>query len=77
MATLTVTVPTAQVPRCQTAIGKKLGLVDGSGTPRDATQSEVAQFLADDLRVTVREVEQAVARTTAQAGVTDISASGS
>lgn len=75
--TITLTVPAAQATRAAKAIGRKLGLRDpvNNAIPRDATVGEVKQYLSDFLRISVREVEDAVARETAVATVTDIAIS--
>ena len=68
MATISITTQPAQDARIQAAIGQKLGV----GT---ATAAQVKQFLIDYLRLTVHEIEAFNARSAADAGVTDISAS--
>lgn len=74
MATLTITVPDAQVPRVQAAVGRALGLVDGSELPRDATSDEVRQHIVDFLIETTRRIEAREAAQTAADAVTDIGA---
>lgn len=74
---LTLTIDSAQAPRIQKALGRVLGLRDPNNNAivRDATVAEVKQHLADYLRIRVREVEAAVARETAEAGITEITIS--
>lgn len=54
-------------------MGIKLNLRNADGSLRNATQAEVKQFLIDHLRLTIKEVRQAVA---AQAGKDSIPADG-
>jgi hypothetical protein len=68
MASLTITVPDAQVPRVQAAVGKALEL------GQDATTDEVRQFLVDKLIQLVRSVEKREAADAAFSSVTDIGA---
>ena len=68
MATLSITVPDAQVDRVRDAVTRALGLEN------QATVDEVRQFLVDHLILTVREQERAEAEAAARAGVTDIGA---
>ncbi|WP_455363579.1 hypothetical protein [[Eubacterium] cellulosolvens] len=74
MATLTVTVPDAQVPRVQAAMGAYLQTLDGSLNPRDATAEEVRQYLVDHLIAVVVKQEQKTAEADARLTVTPIGA---
>lgn len=68
MATLSITVPDAQVDRVRDAVTRALGLEN------QATVDEVRQFLVDYLIETVRGQERAAAEAVARAGITDIGA---
>lgn len=68
MATLSITVPDAQVPRVQAALGRALGL-EG-----DATADQVRQFLVDTLVEAVLAQERAEAAKAARDGVTEVGA---
>ena len=68
MATITITTQGGQDARIQAAIGQRLGV--GS-----ASAAQVRQWLIDQLRQAVHEVEAYNARQQADAGVSDISAS--
>ena len=57
MATLSITVPDAVVPRIQSAFGKLRGLQDGNGDPRDATAAEVNTEIKGYLKGIVLDVE--------------------
>jgi len=72
VGTLTINTTAPQDARIQAAFGKRLGTVDGNGDPRDATGSEIKDEVINLLRKIVRQQEQAEARVTAEAAVTDI-----
>jgi len=74
MATLSITVPDAQVPRVLTAYGARLGLTDQDGNARDATADEIRQYLVDRIRADVRIHELREARLAADAGITEVDA---
>ena len=73
MSSITLTIPSNQDARVLAAIGQRLGLVDGNGVQRSATGPEVKQWLLDDLKTCVLEVELYQARVAASAGVSPIS----
>lgn len=75
MATLSITVPDAQVPRVQEAIGDAMGLRNAQGTARVATTAEVQAFIADHIKQRVHAYEAQKAANAAAAAVTDITAS--
>lgn len=75
MATLSITVPDAQVPRVQEAIGDALQLRNAQGTARVATTAEVQGWIAKRLTEMVHGYEANKAANTAAAAVTDITAS--
>lgn len=68
MATLSITVPDAQVPRVLDAV------TDLKGLPAQATADDVRQLLVDRLIEVVKNYEQVQAEKTAREGVTEIGA---
>lgn len=72
MATITITTPANQDTRIAAAIGQRLNLRDASNAPRSATGAEVKQWLVDQMKLCVREVEAYNARVAADASVTDV-----
>jgi hypothetical protein len=74
MATLSITVPDAQIPRVQAAIGFKLGLFDANRQPRLATAEEVRQYLVQVIIDDTRIYEADQAEKAARDAVTEIGA---
>lgn len=68
MATLSITVPDAQVPRVLDAV------TDLKGLPAQATADDVRQLLVDRLIEVVKNYEQVQAEKAAREGVTEIGA---
>ena len=62
MPTLTITTTAQQAQRVATAFGQRLGLKDGGGNPRDATPSEVKDFVIVQIRLVVQQQEQHTAQ---------------
>lgn len=81
MATLTLTVQDALVPRIRASIGRELGLetvVDGQGnvtsrTPRSATVAECEAFAKKLLAEAVKNREAYIAAAAARDAVTEVS----
>jgi hypothetical protein len=72
MSTISITIPSGQDARVASAVGERLGLVDGSNVLRPATGPEIKQYVMDQLKNCVLEVEQYRARNVGQATVTPI-----
>ena len=74
MATLTITTTAPQDARLVVAYGRKLNLKDSATppAPRNATAAEVKAEIIRMIKQDVLETEQAAARATAAAGVTDL-----
>lgn len=72
MATLSITVPDADVPRVQEAIGVELQLRNGSGQQRNATTAEVQGYIAAHMKAKVYAYEDGKATKAASAGVTNV-----
>lgn len=68
MATLSITIPDAQVPRVQAAVGQALGL------DQPANNAEIRQFIVDYVKQTVLYQEQVEAAEQAAATVQPIDA---
>ena len=67
MATTTITTTAAQDQRLSSAFGILLGLTNGGGAPRGATQTEIKQQVINYLTGVVLQVE----RQQAQLAITD------
>ena len=70
MATITLTIPTAEVPRVLKVIGLQLGLKDANNAPRAATAAEVKSWLIAKVQDVVKSYELQDAQ--AQVSVTSI-----
>jgi len=75
MATLSITVPDAEVPRIAAAIGDRMGLRDSNGVARVATAAEMRGWIVDRLKEITRSHETNLAVVAAAAGVTDVNPS--
>jgi hypothetical protein len=73
MATLSITVQDALVPRIRAAIGRELGLESSPGVPRSATVAEVEAFVKRVVVEAVRNRERVIAAEAAAAAVTEVS----
>lgn len=62
MATVTITTTAPQDTRLGPAFGDLLQLRNASGQPRDATTAEVKTWLIDQLRATVQQYEDRLAK---------------
>lgn len=72
MATLTITIPDAQVPRVLEAFGTNI-ILGQPNTP--ATPAQVRQKLAEYVKTVVQHYEMEQARIAAASGVTPVDAS--
>ena len=68
MATISLTIPDAVVPRVLTAFGARLNYLDGQAA-RDATPAVVKEVLKRYVIEVVRSHEQSIAETAAREGV--------
>ena len=70
MATVTITTDATQDARLGPAFGDLLGLRNGSGQPRNATTAEVKTWLITQLRQTVQNYEDRLAKAAVAAPAT-------
>jgi hypothetical protein len=71
MATITLTIDDAHLPRIRAAVAEDYNLLDAQGNRRTATNAEARQWVIDRLADVVRRAERKAKEAAALAAVTD------